>query len=71
MPYSPSSMVWLRIRTMPSAVYWEYAAVGTGPWSPVFTEISQMSFDTVAFEMGIGGFPGTPGEIIVDNLNGP
>ena len=70
-PYSAASMVWLRMRMAQAAVVWEYAALDTGPWSPLFTEPPQMSFDTVTLEMGIGGFPGTPGEVIVDNLNGP
>ena len=69
--YNPSAMVWLRMRMTPSAVVWEYAALDTGPWNALFTEPPQMSFDTVTVEMGIGGFPGTPGEIIVDNLNVP
>ena len=69
--YNASSMVWLRMRTTPSAVVWESAQTLTGTWAPLFTEPPQMSFDTVTLEMGIGGFPGTPGEIIVDSINGP
>lgn len=69
--YNPTEMVWLRVRMTPTLVLWEYAAVGTGPWNALHNEPPQMSFDTVTLEMGIGGFPGTPGEIIVDNLNGP
>ena len=70
-PYAPATMVWLRLRTTPSEVVWEYAPTNPGTWMPLFTEPPQMVFDTTTVELGIGGFPGTPGEIIVDSLNGP
>ena len=69
--YLPATMVWLRLRTTTTAMMWETAQSVTGTWDVLHEEPLQMAVDTVTLELGIGGFPGTPGEIILDSVNGP
>jgi hypothetical protein len=69
--YLPVNMAWLRLRAAAGAIMWEYAQNVAGPWQVLYTETAQMAVDTVSIELGTGGYPGTPGEVIVDSINGP
>jgi hypothetical protein len=69
--YLPATMAFLRLSTTTGAIVWEHAQTANGPWETLFSEAPQMALDTVTVEIGVGAFPGTPGEIIVDSLNVP
>jgi hypothetical protein len=69
--YLPVTMAWLRLREASGSMFWEYAQTVTGPWQVLHTETAPMAVDTVTVEVGVGGYPGTPGEVIIDNINGP
>lgn len=66
---NPSAMQWLRIRENLGTTYWEYASTYTGPWTTLASVPDPVMLSSVSVEMGVGAWPGTSGQMILDNVN--